>query len=359
MIITDNGSYIDIGSRGIHKANVLQVEYDSQNVYLVSGKRAAYRNTGPSAIAIPYAEVTDPQSFASSVELRDWLLGLLNASGSHAPVFVDQMFTIAEKSANGTVIGTISASDPDSDPLTYTILSGNESGAFAINVNTGQITVNNSTIIDFSNPVGSDDYDRDENGDIIMAEGIPILSQGPGNAYKLTVTVSDGTNSTTALVVVCVTDVNELSQALKAKMLFIWTKSRNNGNLLSDLDSSEIIVTNNDFSSDYIPASSSSTFSIPNTSAFKNADTDNFWHSGSTILQKTPSQLVASNLTKTFVKYSDSVPYNIAALALLKAGEILTTSDKNELSEYFCLDIYYFGSTDMNNFGHLKDNKSY
>ncbi len=52
---------------------------------------------------------------------------------------------------NGTVIGTLSASDPEGETLQYTIPGVNGTSPFAINANTGQITVNNFAAINFEN----------------------------------------------------------------------------------------------------------------------------------------------------------------------------------------------------------------
>jgi hypothetical protein len=49
--------------------------------------------------------------------------------------------------ANGFSIGQASATDPEGEALTYAILSGNSSGAFAINSSTGAITVANSAAL--------------------------------------------------------------------------------------------------------------------------------------------------------------------------------------------------------------------
>jgi uncharacterized delta-60 repeat protein len=66
------------------------------------------------------------------------------------PAIANQTLGIAENSAAGTVVGSVSASDPDSgQTLSYQINSGNASGAFAIDSLTGQITVVNSAALDF------------------------------------------------------------------------------------------------------------------------------------------------------------------------------------------------------------------
>jgi len=69
---------------------------------------------------------------------------------NEAPVIANQTFSIAENSANGTAVATVVASDPDAgQTLTYSILSGNTSGAFALNTSTGALTVANSTVLKF------------------------------------------------------------------------------------------------------------------------------------------------------------------------------------------------------------------
>jgi fibronectin-binding autotransporter adhesin len=69
------------------------------------------------------------------------------------PVFVDASptFSIPENSPVGTVVGGVSATDADLPPqtLTYSIIAGNESGAFTIDPNTGVITVADSVPLDF------------------------------------------------------------------------------------------------------------------------------------------------------------------------------------------------------------------
>lgn len=98
------------------------------------------------------------------------------------PVVGGYTFYIDENSSNGTVIGTIIASDPDiEDTVTYEITSGNGSGAFAINSITGVITV---------------------------LDGSQLNYEVTTN-YNLTVTVSDETSSSESIVVINVNDINE------------------------------------------------------------------------------------------------------------------------------------------------------
>ena len=70
----------------------------------------------------------------------------VTAEANHAPVVNDQLFSIAENSLNGTVVGKIVATDPNvGQTLTYA-LTGT---AFAVNTTTGQITVADSALLNF------------------------------------------------------------------------------------------------------------------------------------------------------------------------------------------------------------------
>lgn len=103
-----------------------------------------------------------------------------------APTVDDQQFSVAENSANGTSIGTVVATDPDGNPLTYAILAGNTGGTFALNANTGELTVANNTLLDFeTNPT-----------------------------FNLWVRVSDGGLMDTAVITINVTDANDPPLAL-------------------------------------------------------------------------------------------------------------------------------------------------
>jgi|GEM_PF-5417078 len=97
------------------------------------------------------------------------------------PEISNQSFTISENSANGTLVGTIQASDPEEGTLNYSITGGNIDDAFTINASSGELTVNNVTVLDF-----------ESNSTLII-----------------TITVSDGENTATAQITITITDVNE------------------------------------------------------------------------------------------------------------------------------------------------------
>jgi len=91
-------------------------------------------------------------------------------------------FTVAE---NGTAVGTVAATDPESQALTYTLVAGNDAALFNINAATGALSF--AAAPDFEAP-----------GDA-----------GANNIYNVTVQASDGTLNATQAIAVTVTDVNE------------------------------------------------------------------------------------------------------------------------------------------------------
>ncbi|MFT2011395.1 kelch repeat-containing protein [Pontibacter sp. 13R65] len=64
-------------------------------------------------------------------------------SGGNAPVFVNKNYTfsVSDGANVGTTAGTVKATDPDGDVITYSITAGNTNGAFGINPATGAITL--------------------------------------------------------------------------------------------------------------------------------------------------------------------------------------------------------------------------
>ncbi|TRU68373.1 MAG: cadherin [Microcystis viridis Mv_BB_P_19951000_S69] len=107
------------------------------------------------------------------------------------PVVNNATFSIAKTSPNGTVVGTINATDPDNNPLTYSIIGGNpdtdndNTKAFAIS-NTGVITVTDANDV-----------------------------SAQTNPFNLTIQASDGSLTGTGIATVNLTNVNPVTFQLK------------------------------------------------------------------------------------------------------------------------------------------------
>ena len=113
---------------------------------------------------------------------------------NQAPTVTAATYSLAENSANGTVLGTVEATDPDGDTLTYLIISGNDAEAFSLDSVSGALTVSTSSALDF--------------------ETTP--------AFNLAIQVSDGALSDSATVTINLTDVDEttLSLADASEMIY-------------------------------------------------------------------------------------------------------------------------------------------
>jgi hypothetical protein len=90
-------------------------------------------------------QVTDSGSPAISVST---FVPINLVDVNEAPVISNQNFSTAGNSPAGTAVGTVAASDPDNgQTLSFSITAGNETGSFAINAATGQITVANQAAL--------------------------------------------------------------------------------------------------------------------------------------------------------------------------------------------------------------------
>ncbi|MCM3763790.1 cadherin domain-containing protein [Neobacillus niacini] len=161
-----------------------------------AGAFAIDEDTGEVTVAdstkLDYEKV---QSFTLTIEVSDGLhtanaavvINLTNVN-DNAPVSEDALFTIDENKANGTIVGTVTGHDADGDSLHYKMAAGNEAGAFAIGEDTGEVTVADSTKLDYEKV----------------------------QSFKLTVQVSDGTHSAATTVTIGVNNLNDNPPVVEA-----------------------------------------------------------------------------------------------------------------------------------------------
>ena len=139
----------------------------------------------------------------------------------NAPVITSsQLFSVNENSANGASVGTATATDADATATTYqdwTITGGNTNNAFAINPDTGELTVNTSSELDY------------ESGAI---------------SYTLSLTVSDGTNTSSAeTVTINVNDLNDNAPVITASQNFSIDENSANATSLGTVVATDADVT--------------------------------------------------------------------------------------------------------------------
>ena len=181
--LTDNpGSIVEVNLDGLTLTPgddlTLRMAIDSQTntvqgYYSVNGAAEVLVTNGTSdAIAVPafyfegisYSEASPAEllSFAGiftthrnaavnqSIDFLFKDFAIEENDATLPPVVLAQSFDISEAAATGDVVGTVEATDADTDvaDLTFAITAGNDAGAFAIDAASGEITT--STLLDFS-----------------------------------------------------------------------------------------------------------------------------------------------------------------------------------------------------------------
>lgn len=139
---------------------------------LASGQTLDFDVTNSYSITVSVTDGTDSATATITINVTQVV------PTNQAPEIADQAFEASEDSEVGVTLYTLeNVSDPDGDPLTFEI-SVNDNGLFAIN----------------------------DEGEISLAEG-QSLDYETTTSHQITVSVSDGTNSTEALVTITVTNV--------------------------------------------------------------------------------------------------------------------------------------------------------
>ena len=130
------------------------------------------------------------------------------------------------------------------------------------------------------------------------------------------------------------------------------------GNYLTDESGNgyNVLINNKDFSSNYIPSTTASTFSLPDIAGLKTDDIDNLWYTaGGVIKNVTLIDLITINNGRTLVLYDNVEPFNVRAFGLLKSTVTLTDLIKATASLEFQLWYLYFD--EWNDSGFPKQNK--
>ncbi|MCF6202967.1 MAG: DUF4347 domain-containing protein [Methylococcaceae bacterium] len=157
--------------------NAFAINSSTGEITVNDGNQLDYETTPVFNLTVQVSDGNLTDTAAISLNVTD-----INES----PVINDQSFSLLENSADNSVVGTVTASDTDSDTLIYSITAGNTNNAFAINSSTGEITVNDSNQLDY--------------------ETTPV--------FNLTVQVSDGNLTDTATISLNLTEIKELSNSI-------------------------------------------------------------------------------------------------------------------------------------------------
>ncbi|MFE8583487.1 cadherin domain-containing protein [Sphingomonas sp. NCPPB 2930] len=194
MTITPTGTIAENSAAGTVAATLAMADGNSATYAITGGPDAASFTVSGNTIVLANGASLDYEAGATrnvqvtatdadgSTHIQTVTIAVTNVN--EAPVITSPAtLSMAE---NGTVVGTLTASDPDAGTtLNWAIAGGADANLFTINPTTGALTFR--TAPDFEVP-------RDAGGD---------------NVYNLTVSASDGTNVVTQNLAVTLTNINE------------------------------------------------------------------------------------------------------------------------------------------------------
>lgn len=114
--------------------------------------------------------------------------------------------------------------------------------------------------------------------------------------------------------------------------------------------------------SDYLTVVSGSglnkVYTLPNTTPYKNADTDYCWWRTDASLSVTDgNRLIAYDFARTIVKYDSVSPYTLRETIILASGATLTTDEMNSLANYCKISPWWSGS--WYDYGQVKENRNF
>lgn len=177
------------------------------NRILSSGTSASATLTGLSAGDTVYIQLRERTGGGNTA---DYAFTLSFAGTSNPPVIDNQSFSVNEDAANGTVVGTVSASG--GAPTSFSIVSGNTGNVFQID-NAGEITIADNSNLDYENLTsytleieatnadGSDSADvtvgvNDVAGPTVADQGFSVDEDAANGTVVGTVSTSGGTPDT-------------------------------------------------------------------------------------------------------------------------------------------------------------------
>ncbi len=212
-------------------------DYDVQ--YRVSGDAQwtshAHTGTGLSATLTGLKGQTtyEVQVRATNAEgTGEWSdSGTKKTGGNNEPSFSADTATlsVAENSAGGTGVGTVSATDADSDTLTYSLTGGTDKDSFTIGASTGQISTASTLSLDYEDTssysvtVGvRDSKDANRNADTAVDDTIAV-----------TINVTDVTEKPSAP---SAPAVSQDSADPKTKLNVSWSAPTNTGPAITKYD---------------------------------------------------------------------------------------------------------------------------
>lgn len=223
---TDTTAGVEVGTLTSTDADTC----DKHTYSIVGGADAARFSIGGTAsdrllLTDGVLHYATKSSYAVTVRVTDFFGKTFNqtltvnvATVNHAPTISNQTFRINEGSANGTSVGTVAASDPDSgNVLTYSLsAAGNTGSAFSLNPTSGALSVNSSAAL-AANPTFALTVTVTDGGGLSASATVTVNVNKAPTISNQTFSVNEGTANGTSVGAVVASDAGDtLSYSITA-----------------------------------------------------------------------------------------------------------------------------------------------
>ena len=191
-MITDDGHPESANTTSLTGSDAASFEVVGTELFLVAGTALDYESQDSYSVTVSVEDTTVANSVPVTAELS---LAITNAN--EEPTFNDQSFTLEEITAEGSLVGALSATDPEGDAITYAITSNIDpdgDGTDAFRVEGDQLLVNDV-----------DDFDYEANLQLVI-----------------TASASDGILADTAQITINLTDLGEGSISGQQMERYRW-----------------------------------------------------------------------------------------------------------------------------------------
>ena len=327
-VVSDNQSFTVSKAlvSGTQFASVVATDADVNDTLtyaIVSGASGLFSISSTGALSTSASIESSVGTYSLVVSASDGTLSdtstvtviVSNSTVNVAPIVSAQTVSVSENLAVNGTTATVSASDANGDSLTYSIVSGNDAGLFAINASTGALTL-----------LSNLDYEADSQHVLSVQVSDSLLN----HSANITVNVTNENDNAPKFSVENITSVDlSLSSSMGTAVTTISA---------TDLDNDTITYSITGGNSSGFVTINSSTGAITTAKSFASKGTAKYWDGSNTVIDNTVfsfTPLVAtSTATQLEISASDGGQTAISTLTVnFPAVKSYPTKTSNSLGE--------------------------
>lgn len=142
----DVGQSLTYSITGGTGAGIFTIDAATGDITVLDNSTLDYETTTSYTLSVRVTDDGPGNLFAD----RTFTINILDVSENTAPTFPAQgPFSIGEDAAVNDAVGTVTATDPEGQTISYSIVGGNTGSVFKINSSTGVISINSTANLDY------------------------------------------------------------------------------------------------------------------------------------------------------------------------------------------------------------------